>query len=40
MITVIVMSHKVTEKGVEGSEKMMLYNMYYICWSSGEHMVI
>ena len=30
IVTVTVTSHKVTEKDVEGSEKMMLYNMYKI----------
>jgi len=30
MVTVIVTSHKVTEKNIEGSEKIMLYNVYKI----------
>ena len=29
MVTVMVTSYKVTEKGVEGSEKMISYNIYY-----------
>ena len=29
-VTVIVTGHKVTEKGVEDSGKMILYNVYYI----------
>jgi len=36
----MVTSHKVIEKDIEGSGKMMLYNMYYICWPSDKHMVI
>jgi len=30
-VTVIVTSHKVTKKDIEGSGKIMLYNVYYIC---------
>ena len=30
MVTVMVTSHKAIEKGVEGSEKMTLYDIYYI----------
>ena len=30
MVTVMVTSHKVTEKDVEGSGKMILYNIYKI----------
>ena len=30
MVTVMVTSHKITEKDVEGSEKMILYNIYKI----------
>jgi len=30
MVTVVVTSHKVTEKNIEGSEKIMLYNIYKI----------
>ena len=30
-VTVMVTGHKVTEKGVKNSRKMILYNMYYIC---------
>ena len=30
MVTVTVTSHKITEKDIEGSGKMMLYNMYKI----------
>ena len=29
MITVIVTSHEVTEKNIEGSRKMTSYNVYY-----------
>ena len=39
-VTVMVTCHKVTEKDVEDSRKMILYNVYYICWSLDEHMVI
>jgi len=31
MVTVMVTSHKVTEKNVEGSRRMMSYNMYNTC---------
>ena len=30
MVTVVVTSHKVTEKNIEDSEKIMLYNIYKI----------
>ena len=28
-VTVLVTSHEVTKKGIEGSEKIMSYNIYY-----------
>jgi len=31
IVTVMVTSYEVTEKNVEGSIKIMLYNVYYIC---------
>ena len=31
MVTVTVTNHEAIEKDVEGSRKMTLYNMYYIC---------
>jgi len=30
-VTVMVTSHKVTEKGIKDSEKMISYNVYYTC---------
>ena len=32
MVTVMVTSHEITEKDVEGSERMTSYNMYNIYW--------
>ena len=31
MVTVMVTSHKVTEKDIEGSRKIISYNIYTIC---------
>ena len=31
IVTVIVTSNNITEKDVKGSERMISYNMYYIC---------
>ena len=31
MVTVKITSHKVIENSVEGSGKMILYNIYYTC---------
>ena len=32
MVTVMVTSHKVTEKDIEGSERIISYNVCNICW--------
>jgi len=40
MVTVLVTSHEVTEKSIKDSGKIILYNIYYIYWASGKHMVI
>ena len=31
MVTVMVTSHEITEKDVEGSERIISYNMYNTC---------
>jgi len=39
-VTVMVTSHKITEKDIESSGRMMSYNVCTTCWLLGEYMVI
>ena len=40
MVTVMVTSYDITEKDIEGSRRIISYNIYNIYWPYSEHIII